>query len=84
VLTEAMSRAELVIVTGGLGPTSDDITREITAELLGLTLREDAATLLHIEKYLASRKRELNPDSRRQAQVPESATVLANDHGTAP
>jgi len=83
-LLETVGRADIVIVTGGLGPTSDDITREVTAELLGLPLREDAQVLAHIQAYLASRKREMNPHTRRQIMVPEQAGVLDNPCGTAP
>ncbi len=83
-LIDSFSRADLIFITGGLGPTSDDLTRDIVAERLGLPLEEDSATLERIRAYLASRQRELNPDSRRQAQVPRGATVLKNDFGTAP
>lgn len=83
-LVESFSRQEIVIVTGGLGPTSDDITREITAELLGQTLHEDAEVLERIRERLARRKREINEQTRRQAQVPSGARVLHNDFGTAP
>ena len=83
-LLETVGRADIVIVTGGLGPTSDDITRELTAELLGLPLHEDAQVLAHIQAYLASRKREMNPHTHRQVMVPDGATVLHNKFGTAP
>ncbi len=83
-LLETAGRADIVLVTGGLGPTSDDITRELTAELLGLPLQEDAQVLAHIQSYLISRKREMNPHTRRQIMVPEGAMVLHNQFGTAP
>ena len=83
-LRETVGRADIVIVTGGLGPTSDDITRELTAELLGLPLHEDAAIYEHIRAFLATRKREMNPHTRRQVMVPEGAIVLPNEFGTAP
>lgn len=83
-LLETMGRADVVLVTGGLGPTSDDITRELTAELLGLPLEENAEVLAHIQRYLASRKREMNPHTHRQVMVPAGATVLHNAYGTAP
>src|ERR1043166_4130596 len=54
---EALSRADLVITTGGLGPTSDDLTRDLIAQLLGKKLREDAAIVAHIEKFFTARKR---------------------------
>lgn len=83
-LLETLGRADIVIVTGGLGPTSDDITRELTAALLGLPLHEDAQVLAHIHAYLILRKREMNPHTRRQIMVPDGATVLHNEFGTAP
>jgi len=83
-LLETVGRADIVLVTGGLGPTSDDITRELTAELLGLPLREDPRVLAHIQAYLAERKREMNPHTHRQVMVPEEAVVLHNQFGTAP
>ena len=83
-LLESIPRSDVILVTGGLGPTSDDITREITSELLGLPLEQDEAVLEHIRAYLARRHRELNANSYRQAQVPRGAEVLANAFGTAP
>jgi len=83
-LAEALGRADLVIVTGGLGPTSDDVTREIAAELLGLPLEFDPALLAKIDGYFTQRGRPADPLSRSQAMVPRGAFVLANDVGTAP
>jgi nicotinamide-nucleotide amidase len=81
---EALGRADLVIATGGLGPTSDDLTRDLVAQLLGRTLREDAAVLAHIRGFFESRKRFMPERTKVQALVPEGATVLHNPHGTAP
>ena len=81
---EALARADLVITTGGLGPTSDDLTRDLVAQLLGKELREDAAVLAHIRHFFESRKRPMPERTRVQALVPEGATVLPNPHGTAP
>jgi nicotinamide-nucleotide amidase len=81
---ESLTRAQLVITTGGLGPTSDDITRDLIAEMLGRKLREDAATLEGIQKYFEARRKPLPPLSRIQAQVIDGALVLANEYGTAP
>lgn len=83
-LTEAFGRADLVFVTGGLGPTTDDITREIVAELLGLELHHDAQVMSAIEKRAAARGFRLTDRIPRQAQVPDGATVLPNAFGTAP
>lgn len=81
---DALERAELVIVTGGLGPTSDDRTRDLIAEMLGRKLREDPEILAHIHRMFAQRKRPMPASTRVQALVPEGATVLMNAHGTAP
>ena len=81
---EALAAAELVIVTGGLGPTSDDRTRDLVADLLGRTLREEASVVAHVEKFFAARGRPMPASTRVQAQVPEGATVLMNANGTAP
>ena len=83
-IREALSRADLVIATGGLGPTSDDLTRDLVAELLGKKLREDAAALANVESFFAIRKRPMPAQTRVQALVPEGAIVLHNRHGTAP
>jgi nicotinamide-nucleotide amidase len=81
---EALGRADLVITTGGLGPTSDDITRDLVAQLLGKKLQEDVGTLANIERFFAERKRPMPASTRVQALVPEGAMVFHNAHGTAP
>ncbi|HXF11216.1 MAG TPA: competence/damage-inducible protein A, partial [Desulfuromonadaceae bacterium] len=70
---EALARADLVITTGGLGPTSDDITRDLIAGLLGKELREDAAVLANVERFFSLRKRPMPEKTRVQALVPEGA-----------
>jgi nicotinamide-nucleotide amidase len=81
---EALGRADLIITTGGLGPTSDDLTRALIAELLGKTLREDPDVLAHIGEFFKIRNRPMPDRVRVQALVPIGATVLSNPHGTAP
>ncbi len=81
---DALARADLVITTGGLGPTSDDLTRELIARLLGRALHEDANIVDHIERFFAARKRPMPERTRVQAMVPAGALVLPNPHGTAP
>src|SRR6478735_2750164 len=81
---EALSRNDLVITTGGLGPTSDDITRDMIAQLLGKKLQPDASIARHIENFFALRKRPMPPSTLVQAMVPEGAIVLPNPNGTAP
>jgi nicotinamide-nucleotide amidase len=83
-VAEALGRSELVLVTGGLGPTADDCTREVVAELLGRRLaRDDGVAAAIAERYRARGLR--MPDSvNTQALVPEAARVLVNRNGTAP
>jgi len=81
---EALDRANLVIVTGGLGPTSDDLTRDLIAQLLGKKLRLDDAVLDHIRKRFAARNLPMPKNNEVQALVPEGAIVLSNPNGTAP
>ncbi len=83
-VSEAINRADLVIITGGLGPTSDDHTRDVVAELLGRKLRQDDAILRKIHERFRARGFEPPAAVAVQAQVPEGALVLPNDHGTAP
>lgn len=84
VFRAACSRADLVILTGGLGPTDDDLTREVVAGALGLALSEDAALVAQIEERFARRGLRMPQVNRRQAMVPSGATVIENPRGTAP
>jgi nicotinamide-nucleotide amidase len=83
-VTETFGRADVVLITGGLGPTTDDITRETVAELLGLELIHDETVMAAIERRFARRGMKMGPRNRRQAQRPAGATVLHNPNGTAP
>jgi nicotinamide-nucleotide amidase len=83
-IEEAISRSEAIIVTGGLGPTSDDLTREITSEVLGLELITDEAALRSLESFFAHRGKPMAQANLKQALVPVGADVLANPNGTAP
>ncbi len=84
-LADAAKRVQLVIVTGGLGPTKDDITKATFCEFFDDELTEDVPTKNHIreifQKYI---KREPLPSNLQQAMVPSKATILKNEHGTAP
>jgi len=84
VFRAALSRADLVILTGGLGPTDDDLTREVVAETLGLALRENPAIVAEIEERFAARGLRMPQVNRRQGMVPHGASVLPNPRGTAP
>ena len=81
---EALDHADLVIATGGLGPTSDDRTRDLIAQLFGKRLQLNQAVLDHIRKRFAARRLPMAKINEVQALVPEGARVLANPNGTAP
>lgn len=83
-LREALGRAGLVLVTGGLGPTSDDITKETLAEFFGSKLVMDEGVLEEVAGRLRKRNLDMNDNNRRQALVPDNCTVLPNHAGTAP
>lgn len=80
----ASRRAGLVLATGGLGPTQDDLTREVLARVAGVSLVEDAASLLHIEEMFRQRNRIMPERNRVQALFPVGAEPIPNAHGTAP
>lgn len=81
---EMVARADVILITGGLGPTSDDLTREIVAETLGLELHQDEQALRALEAFFALRGKAMVPANLRQAMVPTGADVLPNPNGTAP
>jgi nicotinamide-nucleotide amidase len=80
----AWDRADLVVLTGGLGPTVDDLSREGLSQALGLELKEDASVWDAIQARFNKAGRTPTPNNRRQALVPQGATVIANENGTAP
>ncbi len=83
-LDRALSQSEIVIITGGLGPTKDDITKHTLCDYFGSTLRYDEVEAEHIRTMLEVRNIAFNDLNRGQAMVPECCTVLHNAHGTAP
>lgn len=83
-IAHALERHAILILTGGLGPTDDDLTREVVAAHLRLAMYEDAAIVTAIEERFAARGWRMPEVNRRQAQVPGGAIVLANPNGTAP
>jgi competence/damage-inducible protein CinA-like protein len=80
----ALGRSDVILATGGLGPTVDDLTREALASLLDLPLVEDRAIVREIENRFRRYGVEMPPSNLRQAQVPQGAEPLPNRHGTAP
>ncbi|MFZ1007885.1 MAG: competence/damage-inducible protein A [Candidatus Sulfotelmatobacter sp.] len=80
----ALFRSEILIFSGGLGPTEDDLTREAVAEALGLPLRRDNEILAAIERRFAARGWKMSPNNAKQSDVLEGAAVLPNPNGTAP
>lgn len=83
-LDEAFSRADIVLTTGGLGPTKDDITKHVMCEYFGTTLVEDSCVREHIHELYKEREDVLNRLTATQWLVPESATILPNRVGSAP
>jgi len=83
-LAELFPRCEILFVTGGLGPTTDDITREMVAESLGLELRQDPQLLISLRQRLRIRGIKWAAGIARQADVPAGAQVLLNENGSAP
>ena len=85
VLETALNRSDVVILTGGLGPTEDDLTKEVCAEVMGFDLVEDEHTRERISKYFKNNIYKEIPDNNwKQAMIPQGATVLDNSNGTAP
>ncbi|MGE0141965.1 MAG: CinA family nicotinamide mononucleotide deamidase-related protein [Planctomycetota bacterium] len=84
VMRDAVARADVVIATGGLGPTEDDRSRHAAAAAAGVPLEFDAAAWAEIEAYFRARGRVARDDNRRQALMPRGAIRLTNDWGTAP
>lgn len=83
-LSASLSRADLVILTGGLGPTADDLTKETAAELFGLSLVEDEKALNDIKAFFSRTGRTMTENNAKQALVPDGCHILYNDWGTAP
>lgn len=84
VVTTALSRADILILSGGLGPTEDDLTREAVAQTLGLGLKRDPEILRAIESRFAEHGWKMSPNNVKQADVISGAIVLTNANGTAP
>src|SRR5215470_12634053 len=79
----ALFRSDIVVISGGLGPTEDDLTREGVAEALGLSLHRDPEIVAKLEKRFADRGWKMTPNNAKQGDVIDGATVLPNSNGTA-
>jgi nicotinamide-nucleotide amidase len=84
VFRQAAERADIVVVTGGLGPTADDLTRQALADVAGVPLVRDEASLAHIRALFARRKREMPPANEVQAMFPQGSRPIPNPNGSAP
>ena len=84
VLAQALERSDIVILSGGLGPTADDLTKETAAALMGMPLVMDEHSLERIVHIFESRGLEMTENNKKQALVPQGALVLDNENGTAP
>src|SRR3970040_2179998 len=84
VIGRALERADIVITSGGIGPTQDDLTREIVAEVTGRKLVFDEILMEQVESHFQRRGRTMTPNNRRQAYMPEGAIRVKNPNGTAP
>ncbi|TZF83775.1 competence/damage-inducible protein A [Pedobacter sp. BS3] len=83
-LNAAAKRANIIIMTGGLGPTKDDITKKTLARYFNVGFKRDEATLKNVERIFSRTNRPMLEINRMQADVPENCTVLLNENGTAP
>lgn len=83
-IRDAIKRSDIIISTGGLGPTEDDITRKVFSRVTGRQLVLDYDVLTSIRERITSRGYQMTPNNERQALVPRDATVLPNPNGTAP
>lgn len=83
-IMHALTRADIVITSGGLGPTQGDITKEVCAEIFGRSLRLDEDCVQRLKDYFARLHREMAENNLRQAMIPEGAHIFVNHAGTAP
>ncbi len=84
VVHQAVERSDVVVFTGGLGPTDDDLTKETVAAALGLTVEPIPEEVERLKRHFASRGYDFTPNNLKQASFPKSAVILPNDFGTAP
>jgi nicotinamide-nucleotide amidase len=80
----SLSRSDIVIITGGLGPTYDDLTKETVADYFGLEMKMHGPSLERLKQFFAQFGREMTPNNEKQAMMPEGCTVFVNNYGSAP
>ena len=83
-VNEAQTRADIVLITGGLGPTKDDVTKHTLAKYFNMPLRLDTETLAHVQHFFDQRNRPMLEVNKKQAEVPDGCIVIKNKNGTAP
>ena len=83
-ISQASDRAKIILITGGLGPTKDDITKTVLCEYFKTGMRSDEQVLAHVTKLFERKGRTLTDLNRKQAEVPANCTVVPNERGTAP
>lgn len=83
-LAQSLGRSDLVVLTGGLGPTYDDMTKETVADYFGLPMEENQEALAGMEAFFARLHRPMTENNKKQALIPKGALALQNHHGTAP
>jgi nicotinamide-nucleotide amidase len=84
ILNEAQTRADIILITGGLGPTKDDLTKHVLAEYFNATLVIHEQALLEVTAFFKSKGKELTELNRQQAALPDNCTFISNKRGTAP
>ena len=83
-IRKSLEKSDIIILTGGLGPTADDITKEVCCKALGFELELNEKQLRKIENYFCSKNIEMPESNKKQAYLPKSGYVLENNNGTAP
>ncbi len=83
-VANALVRADVVLITGGLGPTRDDVTKQTLAQFFNMSMRSDPETLKHVEDIFKKFNRPLLDVNKKQAEVPDGCIVIKNQNGTAP